>query len=289
MTPNDFISSCAAVGLMIIESDIWIVALQRLGGIAVFGYAVWAVLTALAVGMYLYKKPKAKLDARLISLCKKHDFPTHKIIQLPQPSHAAFTAGIIQPKVYLSTGLINALSNNQLEAVFLHELHHLQNHDSRIAILLLGIRGIRVVVPFFHDIEVHIKASAEHAADQFVIKKQGTSRYVQQALDTITSSDQFPLVGAHFADINNSRNRLTSHRNLKSSQLRIAPLKILTSLVVGIFWTVVYSWHLLQPVQAQIVQKQPASCTLRDCISTCMGRGTMTENKNFSPAETPDT
>ncbi|MFZ1721373.1 MAG: M56 family metallopeptidase [Microgenomates group bacterium] len=288
MSPNDFLSSCAAVGVMIFESDIWIEVLQQVGNFSVIGYALWAVLLTSIVSIYLAWLPKKTIPAKLAHLCSVHQIPLSLISCVSKNSNIAFTAGIFSPSIYVSTSLINTLSKKQLEAVLLHEFHHLKRHDTRISVALSALRGMHVVVPFLKEIESYIKEKSERSADQFVINKQGTTRYVQQALQIVTAEDALPMLGTRFAYDAISRQKLFDKSvNTQQLKLTISSQKIAKTFIVGIFWVVVYSWHILQPATAYSLGSERTSCSFKDCVSTCVSNSFMTENKNFSTAPTP--
>lgn len=87
--------------------------------------------------------------------------------------YTAFTLGILKPRIYISKGLLNSLSNDEIKAVFLHELHHKKNHDplkfflgSIIKDLFFYVPIVRYLVRVFHTIR-------EDAADKRVVSLTG--------------------------------------------------------------------------------------------------------------------
>ena len=52
-----------------------------------------------------------------------------KVIVFENRLPLAFTAGLLKPKVFVSTGLVDALNEKELRAVIDHELHHQRSRD----------------------------------------------------------------------------------------------------------------------------------------------------------------
>lgn len=96
-----------------------------------------------------------------------------------------FCAGFISPHIYLSRAVVDRLTTEELEALLLHEKHHLENCDPLKALLGRLIASALFFIPFLQDILTYYLIKKEIAADQEVIRKQGHHRGIAGALDKL--------------------------------------------------------------------------------------------------------
>lgn len=102
------------------------------------------------------------------------------IISYPVP--VAITMGFISPKIVLSTGLLNLLSEEELEAVIYHETYHLNNHDP-LKIFLLSINSVTLpYIPILKWFNEKYRVIQEVMADELAIEKQETALHIGSAL-----------------------------------------------------------------------------------------------------------
>lgn len=81
----------------------------------------------------------------------------------------AFTHGLFNPRIYISSGLIHALDQSEIEAVYLHELHH-KNHKDPLRFFLLSIvRDIFLYIPMSRFFERLVHRKIEAKADDAVV------------------------------------------------------------------------------------------------------------------------
>src|SRR3989344_6388213 len=83
---------------------------------------------------------------------------------------SAFCFGFKDPKIYISTGLIQILSVAELEAVFRHEKYHLENKDALMLFFASIIQSLLPFFPIISDISKNYRIQKEIAADDSVIK-----------------------------------------------------------------------------------------------------------------------
>ncbi len=93
-----------------------------------------------------------------------------------------FCAGFISPRVYLSRGMVAKLEPQELEALLLHEKHHLENYD--LLKILLGRLVVAALffIPALRDILEQYLIDKEIAADRSAIRYQGHCRGIAGAL-----------------------------------------------------------------------------------------------------------
>lgn len=164
--------TCLLVSLFII----FVLALGWIIGEA-SGYGemgiIYAVVFALILNLFAYfagdKVALATSKARRIekndnpyvfriveNLCITAGLPLPKIYIVDDPSLNAFATGRNQEhaSLALTTGLINALENEELEGVVAHELSHIKNRDILIATMVVVLVGI---VSLLADFFLHIR------------------------------------------------------------------------------------------------------------------------------------
>ncbi|OGP39143.1 MAG: hypothetical protein A2235_12900 [Deltaproteobacteria bacterium RIFOXYA2_FULL_42_10] len=81
----------------------------------------------------------------------------------------AFTHGFINPRIYLSTGLINYLDNSELKAVYLHELHHRNRRDPLRLFLVSILKDAFFYIPVCRFAERFIYNRIEVGADRAAV------------------------------------------------------------------------------------------------------------------------
>ncbi len=83
----------------------------------------------------------------------------------------AFTHGLIRPRIYVSTGLINALTRKELNSVLLHEIHHRRNRDPLRVFLAAFFRDAFFYLPIGDYLAGRHHAFMERAADESVVSR----------------------------------------------------------------------------------------------------------------------
>ena len=88
----------------------------------------------------------------------------------------AFCAGLLRPRVYMSTGAIELLDEDALAAVLAHERHHASNRDP---LRLACARAIAAGMPFLPSVRRLLQrqhALAEIGADEAAVHAEGVDR-----------------------------------------------------------------------------------------------------------------
>ncbi len=112
----------------------------------------------------------------------------HKKILVCQSNHPfAFCFGFINPKIYISTGLVKILSKKELEAVLRHEKYHLSNKDALVGFFATIIQSLFPFFPIIADIAKHYRIQNEIAADRSAIIAMGSSEPLISVLRKIVA------------------------------------------------------------------------------------------------------
>lgn len=94
----------------------------------------------------------------------------------------AYCAGLLTPRVYVSLGTVRALRGRELEAVLLHERHHLRRRDPLRVLVARALARIFVVAPIISELADRFEVATELDADRAVLRAQKTPRWIAGAL-----------------------------------------------------------------------------------------------------------
>lgn len=109
---------------------------------------------------------------RLIVLYGELDL-MHQVVTLATPIPLAFCFGLFKPRICLSTGLIDALSDQELKAVLLHEDFHCHHYDPLRTLLADSMAAVLFFLPAAAEGRDLFLTSTELAADRHVIRLSG--------------------------------------------------------------------------------------------------------------------
>lgn len=108
-----------------------------------------------------------KLQKAVGKLAGLQQQPEVKFLTDQEP--LAFTSGLFKPKIYISDGLIDALTAKELEAVILHEYAHVKRKDNLAIFSMLFLRDFLFMLPLAHFLfRIYIREK-ENAADDYVV------------------------------------------------------------------------------------------------------------------------
>ncbi len=78
---------------------------------------------------------------------------------------AAFTAGLLKPRIYVSELLVEVLDDRELEALLLHELQHCRSRDPARALVVTTLVDLVWWLPLARALERRVMTKIEFAAD----------------------------------------------------------------------------------------------------------------------------
>lgn len=154
-----------------------------------FGFIVLSVCLAYAV---------FKAFFRLLITCRqinKLPLSCHGNITIIKDDNlkTAFTHGLLQPNIYISSGLINSLDNFELNAVYLHELHHKKRKDPLRFFILSILRDTFFYIPIKGFIERVVYTRVEAEADDAAVSKMLEPISLASALLKVARFNNPPL------------------------------------------------------------------------------------------------
>jgi hypothetical protein len=107
---------------------------------------------------------------------------TGKLHLLDSGAPLCFCTGLVSPSIYVSRGMVGKLQMEELEALLLHEKHHLENRDPLKMLLGNVLSSTFFFIPVLRDILERWRVEKEIAADESAIRHQGHKRGIAGAL-----------------------------------------------------------------------------------------------------------
>ena len=109
------------------------------------------MIDAVTGGEDVTRQQQPRLYNLLENLCISRGIPMPKLKVMDSPALNAFATGLNrrQYSVTVTTGLLNALNDHEIEAVLGHELTHIRNGDVQLMVVAVIIAG---VVGFFGEL-----------------------------------------------------------------------------------------------------------------------------------------
>lgn len=122
-------------------------------------------------------------------------------IFLSEIVHTPLTIGFFKPIILIPVATINYLSQEQLEAVILHEMAHIKRFDYLFNLVLALIEACLFFNPFMQLIHQQVRKERENCCDDWVLKYNYTAASYARALLQIASNQcKKPLLALHATD-----------------------------------------------------------------------------------------
>lgn len=168
---------------------------------------LWLLLTGLALAILLARQLAARqalarlggsarrpLDPGLAALARSAGLDD-RLILLASPSVFGFCAGLVRPRVYLSTGLLGALSAKEIEAVLRHELSHARRRDPLRLFVVQSLAILLAPFPLARALGERVRLDAELAADRAALRRVSRPILASALIKVVRARSQ-PLPGA---------------------------------------------------------------------------------------------
>jgi heat shock protein HtpX len=103
-----------------------------------------SMIDAVTGGESVTRQQQPRLYNLLENLCISRGIPMPKLKLMPSDALNAFATGLNQRQyaVTVTTGLLNSLNDNEIEAVLGHELTHIRNGDVQMMVVAVIIAGV---------------------------------------------------------------------------------------------------------------------------------------------------
>jgi beta-lactamase regulating signal transducer with metallopeptidase domain len=222
----------------------------------------WARIHSLTTNLTLLRAPEEELTPLFHRLGLKG-----KICIVNSKALLCFCAGFISPRIYVSRGIIAKLTPEELEALLLHEKHHLSNHVPLKILAGRCIASILFFIPLLHDLLQRYLIESEIAADRSAIWHQGHRRGIVGALEKLLqqySASPTPASAVGAADALTYRIDYLAGR-AAGNTCPIPIPRLATSLVVTIL--------ILAAILIPLPSSHPISGGVTSAVSTYLGQG----------------
>ena len=178
-------------------------------------------------------------------------------IVVADPRRFAYTFGAFHSRVVLSTGLISALSLEELKTVIRHERHHFRARDPLRSFFWEMICHAFFFLPLLRNIVDHLTLVRELKADARAMASDGGRRALASAL----------LKTASFAPFSSTSTALTTFGHLRCRIEAFSEQKRSASITYGLPRTIISGATLITLLYATAL---PASAqTNRDTATVC--------------------
>ncbi len=192
-----------------------------------------------------------------------------KTVVIESEEHFAFCLGIRDPKIYISTGLINYLDNKELEAVLRHEQYHLENHDTFIMTIASVAHWMFPFFPLLGDLIKKYRIEREVKADTYAVTYMNDSSHLISALRKLLIYPTTPSFAfARIADEDTLEPRIHS---LLKKEYSARQFRIKHSLIT-LFFTVLLTTIFVAPVYAKELHHDHYDVMMffsQDTINSC--------------------
>jgi|GEM_PF-2103554 len=174
-----FAACCMALSMYVKGgAAIWLSVFSRAALIALVLYGLYILLVRLWKTQRfvsdLSAASMATPPARLACLIKGLGLSTHVVV-LSNEKPLAFCFGFLQPRICLSTGMADALTDRQLKAVLLHEDHHRRHFDPLRTLLIEVLHSVLFFLPVITELSDLVLTSFELKADRYAAQAAGRS------------------------------------------------------------------------------------------------------------------
>ncbi|MCD9026524.1 M56 family metallopeptidase [Cohnella silvisoli] len=196
----------------------------------------------------LYKKWKTYIDSKsnpemTKRFIKKFNKENLRIEVILDSSIIAMTAGLIKPRVILSSGLIERFNDQEMEAILFHEMYHSKFRHPLQLLILTMIAESLAFLPIMKSLVHHYKIWMELLADRFAIYHMGSEIQLAQVLLAVLKNNQVKSQGYGVHFVNESVNYRLKQLIDPQTPIRIPFFKqktLLLSVIVLVMMTLIF-------------------------------------------------
>lgn len=172
------------------------------------------------------------VPASVNDACMKAGIERMTLVDSPEPR--AYTYGYLRPAVALTSGLLDCLGPEELEAVLRHEAAHARRRDPLRMLVVASLARAFVFAPVLRTFANDFQIAKEIDADQDVISVMGSRRPLVSALLLVEESRE-PVAVAPLADVLEARLlSLEGEEQLPRERRRLISLVMSAATVLGI-------------------------------------------------------
>jgi Zn-dependent protease with chaperone function len=118
-----------------------------------------------------------------------------RVVLLDAPERFSFAYGVLTPRVVVSCGLLEGVSDEELRAILEHERYHVCNLDPLKVVLVQALSATFFFLPALDSLRARYLAGRELAADRRAVKACGRRPLVGALLKVVRGPDWSELDG----------------------------------------------------------------------------------------------
>jgi Zn-dependent protease with chaperone function len=185
----DAITDACAAAIYQLGSQLPPLGLLVLGlaGAAAAGGAIRLAHTVLRTSDALRDRAEIPLPARVVDAARRAGVLADARCAADRRPFA-YCAGIIRPQVWLSTGALGRLRDDELEAVLRHESYHLHHRDPLRILVARLLAGTLFLFPLVSAHAQRFDVAKELDADQHALRAQGSAAALAGALQALSAT-----------------------------------------------------------------------------------------------------
>ncbi|MBW7957167.1 MAG: M56 family metallopeptidase [Deltaproteobacteria bacterium] len=171
---------------------------------------------------------------------------------------AAFTYGLLKPRVYISTGLLNILSSEEAKAVLLHEINHKKRRDPLRFLALGFLKDAFFYIPAARQLASYSRLKREEEADDAAARSSYGPITLASAILKVARNNIYlpvPSITGSQTDLSGRIRRLVEG---KKTAFPLAPRKAAASAAIALFLAA----SLAMPIYAGSLSHD---CTMERC------------------------
>lgn len=279
-------------------------SIQLPKGLGVSMFTVSAILigivaTKVAITVINIQRFRKKLLARQITDNRLEFLESELNLQglvvvIKDPKPQAFCFGIRNPKIYVSTGLLKLINNEELEAVLRHERYHLEHKDSLTLLIGSVTASLFPFFPVLTDLVHQYRVKRELNADQAVTDSMTNASSLVSVLKKLIDQKYAPAYAftSSLAEWDTLELRIKTLLKQRPAKQNVSLMRVGVSLISGLVMYVL----LIAPVNAIELHDNQQDVMMLcmqgdECVSWCKEHATvvpsMSKIQNSSVQYTP--
>ncbi|MFG1679287.1 M56 family metallopeptidase [Nonomuraea sp. NPDC049269] len=173
----------------------WLVSIAVVSGASLLAVAARATWLGVAAARSLAVLPRAAEPAGLKGAIRRTGAPG--VVCLAGADPAAFCAGALRPRLYLTAGAAEMLPAEELDAILIHEAAHARRRDPLRRLILRATADVLFYLPLARWWFRRQSERAELSADRAAIDRLG-AKAVARALTRMDGAGLAPATAAAF-------------------------------------------------------------------------------------------
>lgn len=209
---------------------------------------------------------------------------TRQVMEINTAKPIVFCQGLWQPKIYIASSVIQALSHAELQAVLLHETHHLLTKEPA-RLLLIKFISTFTFIPGIKNLNKKYLSFSEMAADELATDNFTDKNHLALAMAKILDMEESSIIQNELAVSYFSQ--VTEERVLVLSDSEYLPSfkKEVTKTILGIVGTAAIFFLFSLGIKAQQTHAQElftsSGCADKIYFESCNNAWGTCDNKKF--------